>query len=35
MSKRTRTFKAEKWIKEGRGSGVGILFAPLLIVKFK
>nr|WP_241774649.1 MULTISPECIES: TnsA endonuclease N-terminal domain-containing protein [Lysinibacillus] len=23
MSKRTRTSKIEKWIKEGRGSGVG------------
>ena len=23
MSKRTRTSKVEKWIKEGRGSGIG------------
>lgn len=24
MSKRTRTSKIEKWIKEGRGSGIGL-----------
>lgn len=23
MSKRTRTSKIDKWIKEGRGSGIG------------
>ncbi|MDF2701014.1 MAG: TnsA endonuclease [Haloplasmataceae bacterium] len=28
MSKRKRTSKIEKWIKEGRGSGVGVEYKP-------
>lgn len=30
MSKRTRSFKVEKWIKEGHGSGVGVGYKPWL-----
>lgn len=33
MSKRTRTSKAEKWIKEGRGSGVGVDYKPWLNIQ--
>ncbi|CAM5186253.1 transposase [Lysinibacillus sphaericus] len=33
MSKRTRTSKAEKWIKEGRGSGVGADYKPWLNIQ--
>lgn len=33
MSKRTRAFKAEKWIKEGRGSGVGPDYKPWLTIQ--
>ncbi len=33
MSKRTRITKPEKWIKEGRGSGVGTDYKPWLIFK--
>lgn len=28
MSKRTRTSKIDKWIKEGRGSGIGSDYKP-------
>lgn len=33
MSKRTRTTKIEKWIKEGRGSGVGSEYKPWLKIQ--
>ena len=33
MSKRTRTSKIEKWIKEGRGSGVGADYKPWLNIQ--
>lgn len=33
MSKRTRTSKVEKWIKEGRDSGVGADYKPWLNIK--
>lgn len=33
MSKRTRTSKVEKWIKEGRGSGVGADYKPWLNIQ--
>jgi len=33
MSKRTRTSKSEKWIKEGRGSGVGENYKPWLNIQ--
>ncbi|MEX3748293.1 MULTISPECIES: TnsA endonuclease N-terminal domain-containing protein [Lysinibacillus] len=33
MSKRTRVSKAEKWIKEGRGSGVGADYKPWLNIQ--
>lgn len=33
MSKRTRTSKVEKWIKEGRGSGVGADYKPQLNIQ--
>lgn len=33
MSKRTRTSKIEKWIKEGRGSGIGSDYKPWLNIQ--
>ena len=33
MSKRTRTSKVEKWIKEGRGSGIGADYKPWLNIQ--
>lgn len=33
MSKRTRTSKIEKWIKEGRGSGIGVDYKPWLNIQ--
>lgn len=33
MSKRTRTSKIEKWIKEGRGSGIGAEYKPWLHIQ--
>lgn len=33
MSKRTRTSKIEKWIKEGRGSGIGSEYKPWLNIQ--
>lgn len=33
MSKRTRTSKVEKWIKEDRGSGVGADYKPWLNIQ--
>lgn len=33
MSKRTRTSKIEKWIKEGRGSGMGVDYKPWLNIQ--
>lgn len=33
MSKRTRTSKVEKWIKEGRGSGIGADYKPWLNIR--
>lgn len=33
MSKRTRTSKVEKWIKEGRGSGIGAEYKPWLNIQ--
>lgn len=33
MSKRTRTSKIDKWIKEGRGSGVGSDYKPWLNIQ--
>ncbi len=33
MSKRTRTSQVEKWIKEGRGSGVGADYKPWLNIQ--
>jgi len=33
MSKRTRTSKIEKWMKEGRGSGVGVEYKSLLNIQ--
>lgn len=33
MSKRTRTSKNEKWIKEGRGSGAGSDYKPWLNIQ--
>lgn len=33
MSKRTRTSKVEKWIKEGRGSGIGSEYKPWLNIQ--
>lgn len=33
MSKRARTSKIEKWIKEGRGSGVGFEYKPWLNIQ--
>lgn len=33
MSKRTRTSQVEKWIKEGRGSGVGAEYKPWLNIQ--
>lgn len=33
MSKRARTSKIEKWIKEGRGSGVGSEYKPWLNIQ--
>lgn len=30
MSKRARTSKIEQWIKEGRGSGIGVDYKPWL-----
>jgi hypothetical protein len=28
MSKRKRTSESEKWIKQGRGSGIGVDYKP-------
>lgn len=33
MSKRARTSKTEKWIKEGRGSGIGADYKPWLHIQ--
>nr|WP_254052811.1 TnsA endonuclease N-terminal domain-containing protein [Bacillus sp. V59.32b] len=33
MSKRTRTSRTEKWIKEGRGSGFGAEYKPWLKIQ--
>ncbi|MED1517665.1 heteromeric transposase endonuclease subunit TnsA, partial [Bacillus paranthracis] len=33
MSKRKRTSKIEKWIKEGRGSGIGSEYKPWLKIQ--
>lgn len=33
MSKRTRTSRTEKWIKEGRGSGIGSEYKPWLKIQ--
>ncbi|WP_139995654.1 TnsA endonuclease N-terminal domain-containing protein [Kurthia sp. Dielmo] len=33
MSKRNRTSKVEKWIKEGRGSGIGAEYKPWLNIQ--
>ena len=33
MSKRTRTSKIDKWIKEGRGSGIGLEYKPWLNIQ--
>ena len=33
MSKRKRTSEIEKWIKEGRGSGIGINYKPWLKIQ--
>lgn len=33
MSKRTRTSKIEKWIKEGRGTGIGSEYKPWLNIQ--
>ncbi len=33
MSKRTRKSKVEKWIEEGRGSGIGTDYKPLLNIQ--
>lgn len=33
MSKRTRTSKIEKWIKEGRGSGIGLDYKSWLNIQ--
>jgi len=33
LSKRTRTSKVEKWIKEGRGSGIGADYKPWLNIQ--
>ena len=33
MSKRKRTSKIEKWIKEGQGSGIGIAYKPWLKIQ--
>ena len=33
MSKRNRTSKIEKWIKEGRGSGIGSEYKPWLKIQ--
>ncbi len=33
MSKRTRTSKVEKWIKEGRGSGIGVDYKSWLNIQ--
>ncbi|MCH1625332.1 hypothetical protein MJG50_08340 [Fredinandcohnia sp. SECRCQ15] len=33
MSKRKRTSKNEKWIKEGRGSGTGSEYKPWLKIQ--
>lgn len=33
MSKRKRTSKIEKWIKEGRGSGIGVDYKPWLKIQ--
>lgn len=33
MSKKTRTSKIDKWIKEGRGSGIGSNYMPELNIQ--
>lgn len=33
MSKRKRTFEIEKWIKQGRGSGIGADYKPWLKIQ--
>ncbi len=33
MSKRKRTSKVEKWIKEGRGTGIGADYLPWLKIQ--
>ncbi len=33
MSKRKRTSEIEKWIKEGRGSGIGADYKPWLKIQ--
>lgn len=33
MSKRIRTSEVEKWIKEGRGSGIGADYKPWLNIQ--
>lgn len=33
MSKRTRTSKIDKWLKEGRGTGVGADYKPWLNIQ--
>ncbi|GAE31940.1 hypothetical protein JCM9152_3442 [Halalkalibacter hemicellulosilyticusJCM 9152] len=33
MSKRNRTSKIEKWIKEGRGLGIGSKYKPWLKIQ--
>lgn len=33
MAKRTRTSKIDKWIKEGRGSGIGLDYKPWLNIQ--
>ncbi|KLA35420.1 hypothetical protein B4080_3333 [Bacillus cereus] len=33
MSKRTRTSKIDKWLKEGRGKGRGVNYKPFVNVQ--